>query len=267
MPHNETQDATSVTATGRPPFMEGGIATKQQQIITPPPQKTLLLRVISKIPGIAHPGQIDASEQIEENGQEVALPLEESNKTVMAPAQEAPILLDKVEEGVLEGTHTKPVLVKPFFGLSQLVKRVFERPSGKMLRRNQDMVWEEPEAASAGDIWSEDLDKLEAAAAAWAEHVALTESESLSRTKDRDVCSGESQSQLIHMMQQPREKRPLQGPTGIAKKRRQILQCPFRHTASDSTKKEGITDSSSLAVNDKTYIPHILPKVWLVCPF
>ncbi len=216
LPHNKTQEATLVTTIGSPPCMESGIAIEQQQLITPPSQKPLLLRMIEKVPNIAHPGQIGgAREQKEEKVQELALSLKGRNITVMASTREAPVFLDKVEGGVPEGTHGKWVSVKAFFGLPWLVKRVFERPLGAMLSQNQDRVWDEPEAAADDDVWSEDLDKLEAAAAVWAADIVLTESERPSR---------ESQSQLIRMLQQLPEKRPLQEPQGTVKKHLQILQ-------------------------------------------
>eukprot|EP01084_Bolivina_argentea_P089850 162012_1 len=195
--------------------MEDGIAVEQQQLITPPSRKPLLLQLIGRIPGIAHPGQIGyAREQTEGKGQEIALPLKETNITAIVSTQKAPILLEKVEGGVPEGTHEIWVSAKAFFGLPRLVKRVFERSSDAVLRQNEDGVWEEPETAMS-DVWSEDLDKLEAAAAVWAADIILSESERLSRTKDRDLFRGESQSQLIRMLQQLPEKHLLEKPQGV----------------------------------------------------
>ncbi len=214
LPHNETREATLASTTVFFPSMEDGIAIEQQQLITPPSRKPLLLQLIERIPGIAHPGQIGyAREQTEGKGQEIALPLKETNKAGIVSTRKAPILLDKVEGGVPEGAHGKGVSAKAFFGLPRLVKRVFERPSDVVLRQNEDGVWEEPETATS-DVWSEELDKLEAAAAVWAADIILTESERLSRMKDRDLFRGESQSQLIRMLQQLPEKHPLQKPQG-----------------------------------------------------
>ncbi len=170
------------------PSIKGGIATKQQHLITPSSQKSLLIKLVERIPSIAHPGQIGcAREQTE--GKEVKLPLRENSKPGIVSTQKALILLDKVEGGVPEGTHGRWISAKEFFGLPRLVKGVFERSAGAVIRQDEDGVWEEHETAMC-DAWSEDLDKLEAAAAVWSEDTILTESERLSRMKDRDDSEG-----------------------------------------------------------------------------
>ncbi len=212
LPHNKTQEVTLATTIGSPPCIEGGIAIEQQQLDTPSSQKLFLLRMIKQVPRIAHPGQIGGARgQTEDKVRELVLPLKGRNITAMASTQVPHILLDKVEGGTPEGTHGKWVSMKAFFSLPRLVKRVFERPSGAMLSQNQDRVLDESEAAvdADADAWSEDLDKLEAAAAIWEADIVLTEPERPSR---------ESQSQLIHMLQQLREKQPLQEPQGNVKK-------------------------------------------------